>query len=351
MGFLDRKRILITGGTGSLGSALLRRLLKGEHGQPDRIVIFSRDEAKQYAMNTEYSFEPETSGMRNDFRHKVEFRIGDIRDKHAVVAALKDIDIIFHAAALKQVPSCEYFPYEAVKTNIQGPENIIRAIYEHKFAIETVVSISTDKACKPVNTMGMSKAIQERVFIQANMRCSETRFVCVRYGNVLGTRGSVIPLFTNQIKQGGPVTITAVEMTRFLLTVSRAIDTIFDTVCYARPGEIYVPRLPSAHVRDIAKVLIGSQQIEINYTGVRPGEKMHELLVGEEETYRTYEQDNYYVISPWLPELVHSRNGFSRLSKEYSSADSIMSNEALERLLQDYRSEYQENRRGASASI
>src|SRR5437867_5049543 len=207
---LHGKCVLITGGTGSLGRALTRRVLSSEFVTPKKVIIFSRDEAKQHAMRMEYQHRRVATDevIYHNFEQILEFRIGDIRDYHSVAAALRAADIVFNAAALKQVPSCEYFPYEAVRTNIEGAENIVRVIRELTFPVETVVGISTDKACKPVNVMGMTKAIQERVFLSANVTCPKTRFICVRYGNVLASRGSVIPLFRDQIKHGGPVTIT-----------------------------------------------------------------------------------------------------------------------------------------------
>jgi FlaA1/EpsC-like NDP-sugar epimerase len=238
---------------------------------------------------------------------------------------LHDADIVFNAAALKQVPTCEYFPYEAVRTNVEGPENIIRAIQEYRLPVETVVGISTDKACKPVNAMGMTKALQERVFIQANIRCPGTRFVCARYGNVLASRGSVIPLFHDQIRNGGPVTITTPEMTRFLLSLNDAVDTVFAAVAEALPGETYIPRVPSAQVVDIARVLIGDRSIKTKIVGIRPGEKVHEILVSDEEAHRTVDRGEYYAIQPMLPELRGKETESPCLTKEYSSADNIMS--------------------------
>ena len=243
----------------------------------------------------------------NNFSRLLEFRIGDIRDFESVVRAVRDVDIIFNAAALKQVPSCEYFPAEAVRTNTLGPENIVKAIRLFKLPVETVVGISTDKACKPVNVMGMTKAIQERVFIGANIECSDTRFICVRYGNVLASRGSVIPLFHEQIKNGGPITITTENMTRFLLSLNDAVDTIFAAVKEALPGETYIPIAHSARLMDIAETLIGPRQIGVKIIGIRPGEKTHEILISEEEAYRTIKRNNYYVIRPMLPETFIGR--------------------------------------------
>jgi UDP-glucose 4-epimerase len=195
------------------------------------------------------------------------------------------------------------------------------------------VGVSTDKACKPVNVMGMTKAIQERVFIQANMRCPDTRFVCVRYGNVLASRGSVIPLFQEQIKGGGPVTITTADMTRFLLSLDQAVDTIFAAVRGGHGGETYIPRVPSARVVDIAAALIGDRPIQTSVTGIRPGEKVHEILVSEEECHRTVERGNYYAILPMLPELRNGDRVEPALAGEYSSADNVMDCSALLALL------------------
>jgi FlaA1/EpsC-like NDP-sugar epimerase len=254
----------------------------------------------------------------------LEFRIGDVRDFHSVSSALQGVDIVFNAAALKQVPSCEYFPFEAVRTNIEGPENIVRVIREFKLPVHTVVGISTDKACKPVNVMGMTKAIQERIFINANLDCKQTRFICVRYGNVLASRGSVIPLFHEQIHAGGPVTITTSDMTRFLLSLDQAVDTIFAALKNALRGETYIPRVPSARVTDIAESLIGNRPIKMVVTGIRPGEKIHEILVSEEEAHRTIARGDYYVIQPILPELCIENENSPRLGQEFSSNDNVM---------------------------
>ena len=205
----QNKRILITGGTGSLGKVLVRRLLSGELGTPRKVIVFSRDEAKQHAMRVDYMNKANATDevIYQNFKELLEFRIGDVREFHSVASALTEADVVFNAAALKQVPTCEYFPYQAVLTNIAGPENIVRAIQELSLPIETVVGISTDKACKPVNVMGMTKAIQERLFIQANMRCKDTRFICVRYGNVITSRGvgdTFVPRTDQERRTGHP---------------------------------------------------------------------------------------------------------------------------------------------------
>ena len=332
---LEGKYILVTGGTGSLGRALVKRLLTGEMGKPAKIIVFSRDEAKQHDMRLEYLHRRAVTEeiIYENFRNLLTFRIGDVRSYASVLQAAREADVVFHAAALKQVPTCEYFPYEAVQTNIGGPENVVRAVREHKLPIETVIGISTDKACKPVNVMGMTKAIQERILVRANLDSPQTRFICARYGNVLASRGSVIPLFHDQISQGGPVTITTPEMTRFLLNLEQAVDTIFAALREARRGETYIPRVASARVTDIASVLIGDRPIKTMLTGVRPGEKIHEILVSEEEGHRTYDRGSYYVIEPILPELRFPRQGERVLEKEYSSADSLMSPDELRAVL------------------
>lgn len=339
------KRILITGGTGSLGKVLTRRLLAGELGVPQKVIVFSRDEAKQHAMRMEYMKRANATDdiIYQNFRELLEFRIGDVRDFHSVASALTEADIVFNAAALKQVPACEYFPYQAVMTNIAGPENIVRAIQELHLPIDTVVGISTDKACKPVNVMGMTKAIQERVFIQANMRCPNTRFICVRYGNVLASRGSVIPFFHEQIKNGGPVTITTEDMTRFLLSLNQAVDTVLAAVVGAKRGETYIPRVPSAKVTDIAKVLIGDRPIQTIVTGIRPGEKVHEILISEEECHRAVERGNYYAILPILPEITGGAKVDPAIDTEFSSQDHVMSLPELAELLRYFQLRVEDN--------
>lgn len=336
---LENKTVLVTGGTGSLGKALVRRLLGGEMGKPRKIIIFSRDEAKQHEMRMSYMRKQAATDeiIFGDHQRILDFRIGDIRDFHSVADVLQGTDVVFNAAAIKQVPTCEYFPYQAVLTNIVGPENIVRAIQELRLDVETVVGVSTDKACKPVNVMGMTKAIQERIFVQANMRCSKTRFICVRYGNVLASRGSVIPLFHDQIRKGGPVTITSPDMTRFLLSLDQAVDAIFAAYKSAKPGEIYVPRVPSAKVVNIAKALIEDRQIEMVVTGIRPGEKLHEILISEEECHRSVDRGKYYAILPMLPELAEISEHKAALSTEYSSADNVMSYEDTKQMLYHHR--------------
>jgi FlaA1/EpsC-like NDP-sugar epimerase len=322
----DGKRVLVTGGTGSLGKTLVRRLLSGKAGDPAKIIVFSRDETKQHHMRLDYQHKANATDevIYRDFEQKLEFRIGDVRDYATVASVLRDVDIVINTAAMKQVPACEYSPYEAVKTNIQGAENIVRAVQEQDYPIETVVGVSTDKACKPVNVMGMTKSIQERVFIQGNMRRPGTRFICVRYGNVLASRGSVIPLFIDQVRRGGPVTITTPQMTRFLLSLDDAVDTVCGAVANAEPGEMFIPRAPSALVLNVAKALIGSRRVKIKTTGIRPGEKVHESLISDEEATRTLERGDWYAVRPMLPEVSGGKAVKSALKREYTSKDNVM---------------------------
>lgn len=339
MTLFENRTVVITGGTGSLGQVLTRLLLEGGAGVPKKIIVFSRDEAKQHYMRLEYQQKRAVTDevIYRNFERLLEFRIGDVRDYHAVCAVLKNADIVVNAAALKQVPSCEYFPFEAVQTNIGGAENIVRAIRENGLPVETVVGVSTDKACKPVNVMGMTKALQERIFITANLTAPATRFVCVRYGNVLASRGSVIPLFHEQIKSGGPVTITTEEMTRFLLPLTRAVAVIFAAVARAAPGEIYVPKVAAARIVDVAKALIGDRDIRLVVTGIRPGEKVHEIMVSDEEAWRTFDRGDHYAIKPMLPELAKEDSGGPPLGGEYSSGDSVLSPAETRALLESHR--------------
>jgi len=335
---LSNKKILVTGGTGSLGKVLVRRLLSGELGLPAKLIVLSRDEAKQHDMRMAYLHRSVTTDevIFNNFKQLLEFRIGDVRDLHDVCSAVRGVDVVINAAALKQVPTCEYFPEQAVLTNCLGAMNIVRAIRENNYQVETVVGVSTDKACKPVNVMGMTKAIQERIFTSANLLNQDTRFICVRYGNVLASRGSVIPLFHDQIAAGGPITVTDPGMTRFLLSLDQAVDTVFAALTDALPGETYVPNAPSATVMNLAKALVADSGLEIQVTGVRPGEKLHEIMVSEEECHHTVKRGEYFAIRSMLPELQKGETESLALTAEFSSADNLLSLEATKELLEKH---------------
>jgi UDP-N-acetylglucosamine 4,6-dehydratase len=285
--FFKGKRILVTGGTGSFGHQIVRDLLPFD---PACVHIYSRDEKKQYDMAMSY---------RGD--KTLKFEIGDVRNLERTRDAMRGIDIVFHAAALKQVPNCEYAPFEAVETNIIGANNVRRAAIEA--GVQTVVSISTDKAVKPVNVMGMTKAIQERIMLDPTFSDGNTKFVCVRYGNVLGSRGSVVPLFFDYIQKGLPLPITHPEMTRFQLTLKEAVQLVLWATVKGESGDLWVQKMPAARIPDLGQALAygitGNQDYPFTIIGMRPGEKMHEVLVSEEEMWRATEMERYYLIPSW----------------------------------------------------
>jgi FlaA1/EpsC-like NDP-sugar epimerase len=321
------KRILVTGGTGSLGRAIVKRLLTGEMGRPNKIIVFSRDEGKHHQMKLDFKHRAVGTDdiFYNNFEETLDFRVGDVRDYHAVLRVVQEANVVIHAAALKQVPSCEYFPNEAVLTNVLGAQNIVSAIRQGMTKVTLAIAVSTDKACKPINVMGMTKALQERIFVEANLGSRSTIFACVRYGNVVASRGSVVPLFAEQIRVGGPITLTIPGMTRFLITLDGAVNTVFDAARWAKAGDTFVPRLPSATVETIAKAMIGSRTIKTKIIGIRPGEKIHEIMVSEDEAFRTQSYRGYYVIRPTLPELRKQEAMEPTLHDEYSSEHSVVS--------------------------
>ncbi len=332
------KHVLLIGGTGSLGQALTRRLLSGDLGVPERIVILSRDEAKQHQMRVAYSHlrQPTDEVIYANFKRTLQFRIGDVRSYDSIALALDRIDVVVAAAALKQVPTCEYFPHEATLTNVIGTQNLVTAVARAAHPVEAIVGISTDKAVHPVNVMGMTKALQERLLIAAQLSLPDTRVLLVRYGNVLASRGSVIPLFREQIRSGGPVTITSPEMTRFLLSLSDAVDAIAILVRDGKGGEILVPKIASARIVDIARAMVGGRAVETVVTGIRPGEKVHEVLIAAEESPRTVDRGSHYVVRPLLPELAPPPAVPVREAWEYTSASGPMPSESVERLLRDH---------------
>ncbi len=289
--YLQGKAVLVTGGTGSIGSEIVRQVLS--HG-PKVVRIFSRDEAKQYWLEN-------TLGRRGDLR----YLLGDVRDKDRLRRAMKDIDIVFHAAALKQVPSCEYNPFEAVKTNVVGTQNVIEASLET--GVSRVIAVSTDKAINPTSTMGATKLLSERLIATANSWASDTIFACVRFGNVLNSRGSLIPLAKSQIERGGPVTITDERMTRFMMPIAHAVSLTLEAAGHAGGGEIFILKMPAVRIRDLLCALIeeyapliGARPatIRLHRIGVRPGEKMDEELITAEEIPRTSEMRRMLVVHP-----------------------------------------------------
>lgn len=278
----NNKSVLITGGTGSFGKKFTEVMLKDYH--PRRIIIFSRDELKQHEMQ-EGGFDHES----------LRYFIGDVRDADRLRRALKGVDIVVHAAALKQVPACEYNPIEAVLTNVMGARNVIDASLDS--GVEHVIAISTDKAVNPINLYGATKLVMEKLFVQANAYrgLGNTKFSCVRYGNVVGSRGSVIPLFINQAKTG-KVTVTDPAMTRFWITLDQGVRFVISCIEKMHGGEIFVPKIPSMKIMDLAKAIAPSCEIE--YSGIRPGEKIHEVLISEDEVRTTIEADDMYIVQP-----------------------------------------------------
>ncbi|MBH0230757.1 SDR family NAD(P)-dependent oxidoreductase [Halobacillus yeomjeoni] len=301
------KIILVTGGTGSFGNYIVHRLLTKDVKE---IRILSRDEKKQYDMRIHYKNNP-----------KLKFFIGDTRDFNRVNEVMKDVDIVYQAAALKHVAVCEMSPYEAVKTNVTGVQNVISASLKHN--VKKVICVSTDKAVKPVNVMGMTKAIQERLILSANQAPENngTIFSVVRYGNVLLSRGSVIPYFRKLLSEGETLTITDEKMTRFLLTLEDAIDLVMFATENANGGETFVKKAPSAYIVDLAKVLCleAGKPIDYKVIGKLPGEKLDEILITEEELLRSEDMGDYFTIHPWWKKV-----SFSDITKEYSSGFDII---------------------------
>ncbi|VAW21232.1 UDP-N-acetylglucosamine 4,6-dehydratase [hydrothermal vent metagenome] len=291
---MDNKTILITGGTGSFGNAVLRRFLKTAIKE---IRIFSRDEKKQDDMRSLY---------KND---KIKFYIGDVRDRLSVDSAMKGVDYIFHAAALKQVPSCEFFPVEAVKTNVLGAENVIDSAIAN--GIKKLIVLSTDKAVYPINAMGLSKALMEKVMIakSRNLNGGGPMLCGTRYGNVMASRGSVIPLFANQIKEGAPITITDPNMTRFMMTLEDAVELVMFAFDNASHGDIFVQKAPAATIEVLALALkeLYRSNSEIKIIGTRHGEKLYETLVNREEIARADDLGDYFRISADTRDLNYAK--------------------------------------------
>ena len=279
---IKNKTLLITGGTGSFGSAVLNRFLHTDHFS--EIRIFSRDEKKQDDMRNLY---------KND---KIKYYIGDVRDFSSVEPATRGVDYIFHAAALKQVPSCEFFPMQAVKTNVEGTQNVIRAAAANK--VQKVICLSTDKAAYPINAMGISKAMMEKVAVAEARNLKDTVVCLTRYGNVMASRGSVIPLFLNQIQKGEPITITDPNMSRFFMSLEDAVDLVLFAFENANPGDLFVNKAPAGSIGDLAKALIEltGKEVPIRIIGTRHGEKLYETLCTREEMMKAEDMGDFYRI-------------------------------------------------------
>jgi len=281
----SQESILVTGGTGSFGKKFVEIMLRDY--QPQRLVVFSRDELKQHEMRT------------SGFDHpSMRYFIGDVRDVERLKRALSGVTVVVHAAALKQVPACEYNPFEAIQTNIMGGRNVIDAALDQ--GVRRILALSTDKAVNPINLYGATKLCAEKVFVQANAYAGarNTRFSCARYGNVVGSRGSVIPVFQEQ-RRRGKITITDPRMTRFWLTLEQGVKFVIRCLEQMHGGEIFVPKIPSMRLVDLAETVAPGCQVE--YIGIRPGEKLHEVLVSEDESRQTLETEDMYVIQPSHP--------------------------------------------------
>lgn len=279
------KTILLTGGTGSFGKKFTEVTLKEKN--PKKLIIYSRDELKQHEMRV--------AGFTDE---RLRYFIGDVRDKDRLYRAMNDVDIVVHAAALKQVPACEYNPIEAIKTNVNGAENIVEAAIDR--GVGRVLALSTDKAANPVNLYGATKLVAEKLFVQANAYAGAdgTKFSCVRYGNVVGSRGSVIPLFRKQ-RESGTITLTDDRMTRFWLTLEQGVQFVLDSIDMMKGGEVFIPKIPSMKITDLAEAIAPGCKIET--IGIRPGEKLHETLISPEEARHTIELEKIYVIQPVHP--------------------------------------------------
>ncbi len=277
-----KKVILVTGGTGSFGKKFIEIMLRDYH--PAKMIVFSRDELKQHEMRVSGFDQP-----------NLRYFIGDVRDQQRLKRAMHGVDIVIHAAALKQVPACEYNPMEAIKTNILGSSNVIEAALDA--GVQKVMALSTDKAVSPVNLYGTTKLAAEKLFIQSNTYAAgtATRFSCVRYGNVVGSRGSVIPIFINQ-RQNGKLTITDPRMTRFWLTLDQGVRFVIQCTEQMQGGEVFIPKIPSTRLVDLARIIAPEADLEV--VGIRPGEKLHEVLINEDEARSTIELDTMYVVQP-----------------------------------------------------
>lgn len=286
MSLFKNKTLMITGGTGSFGNAVLNRFLKTDIGE---IRIFSRDEKKQDDMRHEFQ------AKMPDVADKIKFYIGDVRDLQSVKNAMHGVDYIFHAAALKQVPSCEFFPMEAVRTNVIGTDNVLTAAIEE--GVESVICLSTDKAAYPINAMGITKAIEEKVAVARSRNSGKTKICCTRYGNVMCSRGSVIPLWIEQIKNGQPITITEPKMTRFIMSLDEAVDLVLFAFEHGENGDLLIQKAPACTIRTQAEAvceLFGGKKEDIRVIGIRHGEKMYETLLTNEECAKAVDMGKFY---------------------------------------------------------
>ena len=333
---LDGKVILITGGTGSFGKRFIETVLK--RYSPRKLIVYSRDELKQSDMQQELREKFSADDMA-----RMRFFLGDVRDRSRLTLALRGVDIVIHAAALKQVPAAEYNPSECIQTNIIGAENVVWASLSNH--VKQVVALSTDKACNPVNLYGATKLASDKTFVAANNLSGDigTKFAVVRYGNVVGSRGSVVPLYRRLLDQGAAeLPVTDVRMTRFWITLNQGVDFVLSSLVLMRGGEIFVPKIPSMSMPDLVKAM--SPDAGIKVVGIRPGEKLHEIMVGSDDARQTVELSDRYVIEPSFVEYTRKafgpEDGAARVHEDFSYAsdsnDEWLSPEALRAMLADY---------------
>ncbi len=302
---LNGKTVLITGGTGSFGKMFTKTVLE-KYPDVKKIIIYSRDEFKQFMMSNMPEYKP--------YLNKLRFFIGDVRDKERMMRAFENVDVVVHAAALKQVPACEYNPFEAIKTNVLGAQNVIECAIDR--GVKKVVALSTDKACAPINLYGATKLCSDKLFIAANAYSGgkETHFAVVRYGNVAGSRGSVIPFFQKLVEEGAKeLPITDMRMTRFWLKLEQAVEMVLETINHMQGGELYVKKIPSMKMPDLAKAI--APDLKIKEVGIRPGEKIHEQMITKEDAPNTIEFKDFYIILPQIK--------FSNIEYNYPNAKKV----------------------------
>ena len=306
---LNNKTILVTGGTGSFGKKFIKTVFE-KYPNVKKVIVFSRDEYKQFVMQNMPEFKP--------YLKRMSFFLGDVRDKGRLERAFEGVDIVIHAAALKQVPACEYNPFEAVRTNIIGAQNVIEAAIDKK--VQKVVALSTDKACAPINRYGATKLCSDKLFITGNIYCGSgiTRFSVVRYGNVAGSRGSVIPFFQKLVEEGATeLPITDMRMTRFWLKLEQAVEMVLKALETMQGGELFVKKIPSMKMPDLAKAI--APNIKIKEVGIRPGEKIHEQMITVADAPNTIEFEDYYIILPQInfENIEHTYPGAKKVAEDF----------------------------------
>lgn len=332
--YYQGKNILVTGGAGSIGSEIVRKVLQY---RPGVVRVLDNNETALFDLQTELRM----------YEENLRIFVGDVRDKERCKRTVEDVDIVFHAAALKHVPLCEYNPFEAAKTNVIGTQNIIEVAMDEE--VDKIMTISTDKVVNPINVLGATKLLAERLTTSANFYRGKrkTKFACVRFGNVLGSRGSIIPLFEKQIKSGGPLTITDLGMTRFIMSISEAVDLILKATYMAEGGEVFILKMPAVRIKDLAEVMIqelapkygyAPKNITLKTSGIRPGEKLYEELLTEHEASRTYEKNGILVTALQLAAQKHRPSLKKKRNLKYTSCDArLLTKGEIKKLIEEAR--------------